>query len=127
MTDKPAIPVQADEKDWRYKVLRKCRGNQSIMGSIIIAALGKSMSVGSRKNIFTGSARLDKDHVLHATFIDKYGVVTPDFPIIKAKELSDNLRRLAMDCHLEDAEATALFTTVREWVYTDENASSTLQ
>lgn len=115
---------EINKKTWQWRVLEHARGNQSMIGSIIIAAMGKSGVVPSQKNIFTSLARIDLDGVIHANFIDKYGVLQLDMAVIRTTTLSEVLTRLATECKLNDEEAKQLFTTVRQWIEKDERAKS---
>jgi len=113
-----------DEKSWQFKVIQVTRAHQTVMGSLVCAAMGKNRG---HLPAFGSRAHIDKDGMIRALFLDKGGVLHKNYAVMPTRTLSENLTRVAMDAGLDDAQAVEFFTLIRGWIYRDDRAQSNME
>lgn len=106
-------------KSWKYWVVEATRGNQTMLGAVIIAVLGRTPKNPPFFNVW---ATIDAEGVIRAGFVARNGLQYHDFPICHVRDLGVELNRLADHCKLDDAQRAALFEEVRKWVRSDARA-----
>lgn len=112
------------QERWETKVIRHCRGNQTKMGCIIIAIIGR-MPQNPPRIGRTGCAILANGQII----ADYQAQACAHFlatPICTVKELVDGLRRLCDQLKLGDADRIAMFDLARKWIVKDYRATSNL-
>lgn len=104
-------------KKWQLDLIAATRGNQTRLGSIFLAALGKRPP--SNRRMFSRHAVITKSGKVVADFIDSRGDVHAAQIVCTVQELRDNFRGLADHCKLSDKDREELFNTIRSWISRD--------
>lgn len=109
---------------WQYRAVEATRGNQSLLGLIVLATLAKSASNPPK---ITGSATITKDgHVLAAFQGRDDPAPRPLTHICTVEELQSNFSGLADSLKLNDLDRVAMFTELKKWIWKDERADTML-
>lgn len=106
---------------WQARCVTATRGNQTKLGAILLAVLGKSRekrAFGSAGAITDGP---DGGHIV-ARWIDRDGHDHGATRVCSLNELVGNFSGLADQLQLADADRIALFKAVRDWISIDERA-----
>lgn len=103
---------------WQYRAVESTLGNQSKLGCILLAVLGKSRD----KRAFSEAAGLTKEGYVIAGWYDRDGAYRGLVKVCDVQELCDNFSGLADHLQLSDADRIALFAAVRNWIAVDERA-----
>ena len=132
---------------WEGQLIIATKGNQSLMGCVVIAILRRAPSNPPR--FIYPTARIDADGRLFCPFEDRHGrkwidydelVQTPGgvarqptvdewklggktFSPGTVIEVRDEMRRLADFCKLSDADRIAFFAEFGKWIERDERAN----
>lgn len=112
----------AARASWQGRVIVRTRGQQTMLGAVFLAALGKR--VGEPRSFGHAAAIVDGPDggwVL-SRFIDRTGSDKGAIRVCSVDDLVGSFSRLADDLKLNDADRIALFKTVRDWIATDERA-----
>lgn len=104
-------------KQWQLDVINATAGNQTRLGAIFLAALGKRPPSG--RQMFSRSAVITKSGKVVANYCDKNGVVHRAQVVCTVQELRDNFRGLADHLKLSDKDREELFSIVRGWISHD--------
>lgn len=106
---------------WKVRAIEALKGNQSLPGCILLAALGKSQDMLGRWRTpsFGMNAVVSREGVLCAPYLNRDGVFTSLHGICKLQEAIDAFRRLADTLKLTTAEADEMFAELRKWIKTD--------
>lgn len=116
---------EAARASWQYRCIDKLRGNQTLAGCILTAALGR---VASNPPTVGMTGWIDKAGRVRSHYVTKARDVLPDAYLgITAQEMAEGYRRLADHLKLNDGERVELFDTIRKWVAKDERAESNLE
>jgi len=112
-------PSDQARNDWRYRAILEARSNQTPVGAVLLAIIGRHATTGPRigpqavirvdGEVLTGFA---PDPFTNADIIN-LGSIT---------DLVDKFRTLADRIKATDAERTDMFTRLRQWVVTDHRA-----
>jgi len=114
---------QAIRQGWRYRTILATKGNQSMMGALVIAVCGKRPSNGPR---IMDSGKIDIEGNVTCTFQTRDGTIHENFRWCSVEELTDEFSRLADRLKLPDHERVEMFGEVRRWISKDERAETTL-
>lgn len=137
-------------ENWARKAIRATKGNQSLLGCVVIAMLGRAASNPPR--FISPTAKIDAVGRIFCPLEDRHGrrwieypERVPDVPgslLMRTPradewsaggitfspgtvtEVRDELRRLADHLKLIDADRTAMFEEFRKWIESDARASS---
>lgn len=126
MTDDTKLLTLGDRPDdWRVKAILATKGNQSRLGCILIAVLGKSHRIknGSR---FDTSASITSDGFVMCGFRQASGHYHPGAFVGSVRDLVDNFRGLADHLKLSDKDRIELFDKVKAWITVDYRAKKEL-
>jgi len=107
--------------DWRYRTIDALRGNQSPLGTVLLAVLGRQQSRLPRLGT---QAYIDAAGIVHVDFWDEHGDHKPASPLNSVKELTDSFRYLADELKLSDADREAMFGELRKWIKRDYRIAS---
>ena len=108
---------------WKLRAIHATRGNQTQMGSIILAIIGH---VPSKRPYFKGLANIDKEGIIWCLFYSR-SIITPKMvPVCHVSQYNDQLKALADACQMDDREANELFSEARKWIERDARAKSVL-
>ena len=101
---------------WHAKAIEATRGNQSQMGALVIAILGKRPKYGPW---FGKSATITTDGYLICDFMDRHQAFHMGAFVGSVRDLIVNLRGLADHLQLNDEDRKAMFLAARQWIATD--------
>lgn len=125
MTD--LTPKQRQElakSSWPYRVVEATRGNQTMLGAILLAVLGKA---ARNPPWVSSTGRIVSDEggrgVLVIDLVTRRRMELRDAPVCYVDEFTGQLRRLADELKLPDDQREALFLAVRKWIANDERAN----
>jgi|CXWL01.1.fsa_nt_gi hypothetical protein len=110
----------AERNTWQYKAVEATRGNQSRLGCILLAVLGRPAKHPPQ---FGSSATITSDGFVMADFVGRDGRGHMGARVCGADELRDNFRGLADHLKLDDANREAMFKAVRQWIAVDYRAN----
>lgn len=110
---------------WQVRCIEALKGNQSLPGCILIAALGKSTRANGlpRQPSLSHQCAVSSEGIVVAKFWDKDGFYHGFRPICRIQEIIDAFRQLADNLKLTDGERDELFTKLRQWVKWDHRPS----
>jgi hypothetical protein len=111
------------QKSWQYRCIEATRGNQTMLGAVIIAMLGKQSKHPPR--FWTGGATIDKDGNITSQLQKRDGS-WHHVSIGTAQDFGTELNRLADTCKLDGVERLKLFEEAQKWVVKDHRATSHL-
>lgn len=104
---------------WQYRAIEATHGNQSRLGTILLAALDRS---ANNPPWFGRHAAITSDGFVLCDFMSKSRGMCPGAFVGSLAEVRDNFRGLADHLKLSDTEREDLFKAVRGWLATDHRA-----
>lgn len=107
----------APRRDWRLKLIEATRGNQSLMGCLVLAAIGKEPS---NPPFFRGKARITNQNEVLCDFVGKDRIYHSMARISDDEDLVQNLVRLTVHCDLTDDERVEFLARVNAWIEHDD-------
>ena len=111
------IPREAERDTWQYKAVEATRGQQSRLGCILLAVIGKRLKNPPK---FGPCAVILKEGQVVANYQSKDGTYHREQFVCDVADLIANFRGLADHLNFTDAERVALFDAVRKWIVRDE-------
>ena len=108
--------------NWKRRAIEATQGNQSRLGCIIIAMLGRLPLHPPR---IRGLAVIMENGIVVADMELRNGKGYLATPLGDVVELRDNMRGLADHLKLSDAERIEMFNELRMWLATDLRATKT--
>jgi hypothetical protein len=108
---------------WKLRALYATRGQQTMMGAIVLAILGH---VPRRRPYIKGLAEIGKDGMVWAKLYPKSMLIPRKVPLCPVQDFTDELNRLADQCKFDDRERGELFTEARKWIERDHRAQSVM-
>jgi hypothetical protein len=119
-----SLSQERERATWQYRTIARCRGNQTLLGCILIAIHGRAPSNAPR---IVGAANIDGDGVLLAPFQSNNRDQAEIVPICRVAELVEQLKRLADDLQLSDDETKSMFAEARKWINDDARARTPVE
>lgn len=122
-TDQPRLPEAKTEdqwrarQDWRFRAVTATRGNQTMLGAIVIAVLGMQRDT---KPQFGRSANISPEGVVYSEFTARDGTVHPAQVIGTLDYLLREWRNLMDAIKLNDEDRTAMALALRSWINEDQ-------
>lgn len=113
----PLTPRQ-EQNSWPFKAVLATRGNQTIVGTIVLALIAKPPKHGPR---IETTATIDEAGLTWVGMTNRrggYGLAC----IGHIHDIRDEFRRLADHLKLDDGERIDLFEQLRKWVGVDMRA-----
>ncbi len=115
--------TDTQEQSWQYRALLVLRGNETMSGSILLAALGSFAKLDKRwPSKLYGAARIREDGTVVTGYRpdpngewDKLAVC-----VGHVDQVAHSFSLLADDLKLNDADRVAMFAAVRNWITKDE-------
>lgn len=107
---------ELERASWQYKAIQATAGNQTRLGTILLAAIGRS---AKHPPWFGNSAVITSDSFVMCDFTDKRYTQHSGAFVCSVTELRDNFRGLADHLKLGDKDREAMFAKVREWISHD--------
>lgn len=111
----------AAQRDWRFKLISATQGNQSLLGCIVLAAIGKEPS---NPPYFRGKATIASNGEVFCDFVAKDRTYHHRARVSDDEDLVKNLVGLTVHCGLTDAERVEFLAGVNRWIGTDERPKS---
>lgn len=115
------IPDMNDH--WKLRCIAATRGNQSFLGAVVLAIIGH---VPNKRPYYKGLAEISRDGVIWAKFYPRGWLLPRKAPVCSVQDFTDELRRLADTCHMNDREVGELFSEAKKWIERDHRAQSFL-
>lgn len=113
-----------ERRSWQYRALAYTHGNQSQIGALIVAMLGRTVNPPC---FHTGGIRIMKDGRCLALYKNEPGGKWAVECIYHSVDvLTTAFRGLAQVLHLSEAEQEAMFSELRKFVFKDDRAKSFL-
>lgn len=108
----------AETASWQYKAIVATRGNQTMLGAILLQVIGKQAKNPPR---ITGTASVDAEGLCWTLLLAQHGTEVAEGLVCLGYigEIVDEFRRLADFLKLDDAERIELFDELRKWVSVD--------
>lgn len=121
-SDKNLTPSQeAERQTWQYRAVAATRGNQTLLGTLLLAVMGKEPK-GAPKWGHTAIIKLDGRVV--ADFQNRRGACYANVEVGTIPEIGSWFNRLADEIKATDEERMAMFGELRKWMAIDERALS---
>ncbi len=114
---------EAARATWQYRAIAATRGNQSKLGTILIAILGRQRQTRPQ---FGSSATITSDGFVMSRFIGRDGEGHEGAFVCGVADLTRNFRGLADHLKLRDGERGEMFTALRQWIALDYRANKDL-
>lgn len=108
--------TEAVRQSWPYRAIERTRGNQTLLGTILLSIIGR---VASNPPTAGMTAIIDRDGVVRTNMVGRDHKAYVGVPIGTVEHFVANLRRLADDLQLADADRVAMFDQARKWVSHD--------
>lgn len=115
--DRVGILMALPGKPWHRDAIAATQGNNSKLGSILLAALGHQPPSGKR--MFSRTAVITSGGSVVANYVDKYGDLHTDQFVCSVRDLRDNFRNLADTIKMNDADREDMFNVIRNWIAHD--------
>ena len=119
------IAQERARASWQFRCIDTTRGNQTKIGCILLAALGKLPKHAPRFSIKQGAVILE-DGMVVADFQYRDDLPFRASRICDVEEYVANFRGLADHLKLVDADRVALFLALQQWIAKDFRATSEL-
>ncbi len=107
---------------WRLRAIAATRGNQTLLGTILIAVLQKSILHNPPR--FGRQCVITRDGQVFAPYQGKDLKFNSAAFVCTADELRDGFRDLADKLKLNDADRAEMFGELRKWVQKDFRAEA---
>lgn len=106
----------AARADWRFKLIEATQGNQSLLGCVVLAALGKAPD---NPPYLRGKARIMDTGDVLCDFVEKDGAYRYGARISDDEDLVRNLVTLTVHCGLAEGERVEFLARVNNWIAED--------
>lgn len=126
MSYTPSLTPQAvaERQTWQFKVVAYTRGNQSQLGALIVAMLGRKVNPPCFNPLGVKITKAGQVVALYKR--DVRSKWSPEMIYENVEAMNVVFRGLAAELKLSDAETEAMFSELRKFVRKDERAVSTL-
>jgi hypothetical protein len=118
-------------QSWKGKAEAATGGNQSQLGAMLIAILGRTPHAPpmfarylSDGTVVAGKAVITVDGFVLCDFIHKSGIYSHHAIVCNVSDMVRNFRGLADHLKLTDAERKEMFDEVKKWIERDYRAKS---
>lgn len=114
--------TEAQEKErqaWQYRAVERTRGNQTLLGCIILSVIGRPAKNPPRVGAL---AKIDLLGNIRTGMTNGRGVDYEDCLIGTVKQVADQFNRLADDLKFSDEDRLAMFAELQKWIEHDERA-----
>lgn len=115
------LPQPKPRRDWRLKLIEATRGNQSMLGCIVLAAIGKEPA---NPPYFRGKATISAVGEVFCDFVSKDRIYNTAAHVSGDEELVRNCVGLTVHCDLDDFERVEFLAKVNDWIGADERSKA---
>lgn len=117
MPDSPAL--EQAKLTWKWRAITITRGNQSRLGAVLLATLGKHTE---NPPWFGPSAVIDDNGNVFSNFVDRHNSDAAPAFIGTVEEVVSNFNGLADAINATDQEREEMFAGLRQWISKDARA-----
>ena len=107
---------RARRVDFRFRLIEATQGNQSLLGAVVLAAIGKTPA---NPPYLSGRATITSDGLLMCDFTSKDGVFHPGALVGDDEDFARNLLGLCNHCQLNNDEKIEFLARVNHWIEFD--------
>lgn len=118
------LPQPTMRRDWRLKMIEATRGNQSMLGCIVLAAIGKEPE---NPPYFRGKAIIASNGDVYCDFVGKDHLYHAKARIGDDEDFTRNLVMLTVHADLNADERTEFLALVNNWIAKDEREPSRIK
>lgn len=115
------LPQPTLRRDWRLKLIEATQGNRTMLGCIVLVAIGKEPE---NPPYFRGKAYITNQGEVLCDFVEKDGTYRVKARVSDDEDLVRNLVGLTVHCDLNDQERVEFLARVNNWIGTDERQKS---
>lgn len=120
------FPQPKFRRDWRLKLIEATMGNQSLLGCIVLAAIGKEPE---NPPYFRGKATIAEDGQVYCDFVAEGAAKGQSIYHTMARvgddeDFARNLIGLTVHADLNDEERTEFLARVNNWIGTDNRSKA---
>lgn len=108
--------TEAARRDWRFRIIAATRGNQSLLGCIVLAALDKEPE---HPPYFRGHATITEQGDFICDFVSKDGTYNHDTRISTDEQIARNIVGLTVACNFTDEERIEFLARFNDWIGVD--------
>lgn len=112
---KPPQPTL--RRDWRLKLIEATTGNQSLLGCVVLAAIGKRPDNPPH---LVGKSVITNDGLVRCDFVSRDRVYHTMAIVGDDEDFARNIAGLAAHCGLNDEERVEWLARVNNWIARDE-------
>lgn len=105
-------------RDWRIKLIEATRGNQTLMGCIVLQAINKKPG---HPPFFTSTARITAQGEVMAHFMGKDGL-HENARVCSDRDLVENCINLCRHCDLNEVERIEFLARINAWIEVDDRS-----
>lgn len=118
MAEHLAFTPAQEQAAWQYKAIVATRGNQTLLGAILLAIIGKQAKHPPQ---IVGTATVDAEGLCWTNLRKAHGAEVAQGTVCvgRIQDIRDDFRRLADFLKLDDHERRELFEELRKWVAVD--------
>lgn len=109
-------PQPVLRRDWRLKLIEATCGNQSMLGCIVLAAIGKEPE---NPPYFRGKATIAESGDIFCDFVERDRVYHVGARVGDDEDFVRNLVGLTVNCELNDEERVEFLARVNNWIGED--------
>jgi hypothetical protein len=111
-----ADEIERQRQTWQFKAVEATHGNQTLVGCIVLAVIGKA---ASNPPWIGPTAIISRDGDVFANMTSKRDVEPGPTYIAPIGALVDTWRKLADSLDISDADREAMFLELRKWISHD--------
>jgi hypothetical protein len=118
LTDGQALTPAQEQNSWPYKAVLATKGNQTIIGTIVLFLIARRPKNGPRVE---STCTVDEAGLAWTFLTNRHG----NYGLVclgSIVDIRDDFRRLADFLKLDDGERVELFDELRKWVAIDMRA-----
>ncbi|SRR5258708_40228193 len=113
--------LSPQRRDWRLKLIAATRGNQTLLGCIVLAAIGKEPE---NPPYFRGKAVIASTGDVYCDFVARDRVYHIKARIGDDEDFVRNLITLTYHCDLNTEERVEFLARVNNWIDKDERSKA---
>jgi hypothetical protein len=108
--------MSIESDNWRYRAIRHCRGNQTPVGTLLLAVINRN---AKNPPWFGATAEITRDGKVISSFTDRHRKLYFPYFIGTVADFTATFSKLADELKFTDEERIELFRLVRQWCARD--------
>lgn len=117
MTERLEWKQPKQRRDWRLRLIEATQGNRSLLGCVVIAAIGRRPQ---NPPYLVGKAIIKGDGNMLCDFVEKDGTYHTMARVGDDEDFARNILGLAIHCDLNEFERVEWLARVNNWIARDE-------